>query len=1065
MADVTVTVGADTSDLSSELAIAQRQLQLATREMQSFATQVVRGGSRADSARVALASWASEVDTARGRVRTLAEEVERYSQTTGFNRNQLMESTHVLRALFDEAAAGGNVFRGLAMEAGRIGQIFTEGKGGVAGTFRSIGEALISTRGALIGIGVAATAAAAAFAILELSADASRRRIASAMGSAVGAENYGNTVEGLKTIEDNLKKVSNLSDETAAEYAKALARVNDAGNATGQAFSNPSFFRAAASLLGTDADEAAKRLAAAFDEPATKGKALIESLGGLTAAESRELEEATRSNDRHRELVPIIEALGRTFKAAAEHAAELSTDQRTLIQRAGEALGALVGYRRTFDETRSSAMTLGNDAGKAFDGLTRSAEAMRHSVEDGAVAFRKLQEAGQSLLSGDLAAQIEKAQHNIDALRSLQPSGGATGDAAELIRQQEEFRPRAYWDVNHWRVGYGSDSKAGGTPGDVREGDTTTREEAERDLASRIAAIQETLEARIGASWARLSDRAKASLTSVFYNYGKDKNLPSIIGAARTGSDDNVATAIAALKENPDRRRQEAANILPTDSGRLNYDIGVQQEQIKRNQDLMAGGAAIQKEQIAAAERAAAGRADELEAARKLVDADKVELDRLVAIGATDATIGQARMKLAQDSVAMQAREREERKAQLAIDEARADQMDYETRHKARAGAIQIDINSAPSDAARMQAQAAMERENDQYEADRAAKAQQTEDRVLAAQEAGFDRRAALLQADVRMRRVSQTQATQIELQIQEERYGAEVAYWNKIAELWGKGTREYDQAQQRLRQLDLEYSQKRLQITLSAQEQIAATYQQTMQSASQTIGSAMTGIITGHQSMRQAISQILTQMLGRYVQYGVAMVLTNSGAMGQTIAQVITGEAAKTAAVASGTAARTGLATSGAAAGEAVNLASILKNITASAGEAFAGVFGFLAPVMGPLAAGPAAAAQATVLGMAHFDKGSWALPSDMIAQVHKGEMIVPAAQTPWAQSLMANAAGGGSAAGAGVTVHHATHFNISAIDAQGVKSFLKNNSRQILRAINEGVREGSHLGLSHLG
>jgi hypothetical protein len=51
--------------------------------------------------------------------------------------------------------------------------------------------------------------------------------------------------------------------------------------------------------------------------------------------------------------------------------------------------------------------------------------------------------------------------------------------------------------------------------------------------------------------------------------------------------------------------------------------------------------------------------------------------------------------------------------------------------------------------------------------------------------------------------------------------------------------------------------------------------------------------------------------------------------------------------------------------------------------------------PVVGWLLA-PAAAAVAfgAVMAFDSFDKGSYELPNDMIAQVHKGEMIVPAAQ-----------------------------------------------------------------------
>ena len=75
-----------------------------------------------------------------------------------------------------------------------------------------------------------------------------------------------------------------------------------------------------------------------------------------------------------------------------------------------------------------------------------------------------------------------------------------------------------------------------------------------------------------------------------------------------------------------------------------------------------------------------------------------------------------------------------------------------------------------------------------------------------------------------------------------------------------------------------------------------------------------------------------------------------------------------------------------------------IVRSILSSAAEAFAGVFGFLAPIMGPFAAGPATAAQATVAGMAgavaSADIGMWRVPQDMLTLVHHNELVMPAAQ-----------------------------------------------------------------------
>ena len=165
------------------------------------------------------------------------------------------------------------------------------------------------------------------------------------------------------------------------------------------------------------------------------------------------------------------------------------------------------------------------------------------------------------------------------------------------------------------------------------------------------------------------------------------------------------------------------------------------------------------------------------------------------------------------------------------------------------------------------------------------------------------------------------------------------------------------------------------------------------------------------------------------------------------------------------GVTARTVAKTAGDTAQFGGTLAAILKSITASADESFAGVFGFLSPIMGPVAAGPAAAAEATVLGvgssLASFASGAWELPADMVAQIHAGEMIVQS----WPAAAFRDMLSQGIATTNQVTVNYATHFNVSAMDAQGVKQFFKNNSKTIMRTINEDVRTGAHLGLSKAG
>ena len=147
---------------------------------------------------------------------------------------------------------------------------------------------------------------------------------------------------------------------------------------------------------------------------------------------------------------------------------------------------------------------------------------------------------------------------------------GANPSALDLIRQKEGFRSSTYWDVNHHRVGYGSDTitLSDGTVKRVKQGDTVSREDADRDLARRVAEFQTDIVNRIGGSqWARLSENAQAALTSVVYNYGDDpKDLAAVYRAAASGDVEALAKAIEDLAGhnggvNRKRRMTEAALV------------------------------------------------------------------------------------------------------------------------------------------------------------------------------------------------------------------------------------------------------------------------------------------------------------------------------------------------------------------------------------------------------------------------------------------------------------------------------------------------------------------------
>ncbi|PJI52729.1 hypothetical protein CTI14_38065 [Methylobacterium radiotolerans] len=75
----------------------------------------------------------------------------------------------------------------------------------------------------------------------------------------------------------------------------------------------------------------------------------------------------------------------------------------------------------------------------------------------------------------------------------------------------------------------------------------------------------------------------------------------------------------------------------------------------------------------------------------------------------------------------------------------------------------------------------------------------------------------------------------------------------------------------------------------------------------------------------------------------------------------------------------------------------------------------------------------------------------------MHKGRDDVPAGRR------RLRAAMGGS--GPSLALNHTTQINVSAVDGASVADFFQNHSRPLMRAINQAVRQGAHLGLSRLG
>lgn len=91
---------------------------------------------------------------------------------------------------------------------------------------------------------------------------------------------------------------------------------------------------------------------------------------------------------------------------------------------------------------------------------------------------------------------------------------------ARYIAHFEGFSSKAYWDVNAWRIGYGSDTRTKDQI-KVKEGDIESVSDALANLAMRIPQYEQIIIRQVTLeSWDRLSQPVRMALLDFAYNYG-----------------------------------------------------------------------------------------------------------------------------------------------------------------------------------------------------------------------------------------------------------------------------------------------------------------------------------------------------------------------------------------------------------------------------------------------------------------------------------------------------------------------------------------------------------------
>jgi hypothetical protein len=325
----------------------------------------------------------------------------------------------------------------------------------------------------------------------------------------------------------------------------------------------------------------------------------------------------------------------------------------------------------------------------------------------------------------------------------------------------------------------------------------------------------------------------------------------------------------------------------------------------------------------------------------------------------------------------------------------------------------------------------------------------------LAAETDAMRQKLALYADEQRQREISIADGLALSSQAVREGLAEKEAGLRQESALGEQSAAQRERLAQQILAIESRADDQQLALTRSAIREQADQYQTLAGAATQAFNAQLHGLLSGTESWRQAFKAVLEDLLIKFIAWGEA-----------TVVHHVATEAAKTTATSVGVAARTGAEQAGAAASLATQAATIVRSILSSAAEVFAGVFGFLAPIMGPFAAVPAAAAQAqaaaAVGAVASADIGMWRVPEDMLTLVHHNELVMPAAEAGAFRGLLSNEA---PSAPSAVHIHPTTNFHVSAVDSGSVAQWMKANSATMMKAIDEAVRHGAHLGLRRLG
>jgi hypothetical protein len=483
-----------------------------------------------------------------------------------------------------------------------------------------------------------------------------------------------------------------------------------------------------------------------------------------------------------------------------------------------------------------------------------------------------------------------------------------------------------------------------------------------------------------------------------------------------------------------------------------------------------AGGTETAKTRLAIAEADAKQKTDAVADAKKLQAAAEADLANAEKTGATQERITKLKTEVAKATEAVTTAESKQAESAARLDAAKAKQAgDIDKEKAAEIALADLKIKAAGADvAARQAAEAEKLAIETRYAEQSKSLAMQKAQEEIAAARTAAQNKIKDIDLEFRAKQISESQKLAMTKAALADEIAAERSIYAQELALDNLRPPERQKILSELQAAETKYAQQVKETQLKAAEDAQKAWQKMADTISGALSSQVSGIMNGTTTMKQAFSNMAKSMAEDAVKFALKWVTEHAFAVTQNMAS----SAALNASQIAGNTAVAASQTASGAAGIASQAANATSSIAIDGAKTFGGVFGFLAPLLGPFAAGPAAGAQATVLAAgAAFDVGAWDLPKDMIAAVHAGEMVIPS-RGGVADEFRSFMSGGGfdrmgrgdvqnSGGNRSVSIHPAVNLNIAANDGQSVQAFFANNHKTIMSTIDRAVRHGSALGL----